>query len=65
MNRVVSLARPDEFSFGLNFASSFVLPLQGFWNSLIYVSISWPAFKVIWKDFRQSSTQRKTQASLP
>ncbi|KAJ5105101.1 hypothetical protein NUU61_002448 [Penicillium alfredii] len=51
-NRVYALARPQDFSFGLNYASSFVLPLQGFWNSLIYVSISWPAFKSLWADLR-------------
>ena len=51
-NRVYALAFPDEFSFGLNYASSFVLPLQGFWNSLIYVSISWPAFKTFWANLR-------------
>ncbi|KAJ5099293.1 hypothetical protein N7532_006294, partial [Penicillium argentinense] len=51
-NRVYALVLPDDFSFGLNFASSFVLPLQGFWNSLIYISISWPAFKALWRDFR-------------
>ncbi|KAJ5698303.1 hypothetical protein N7462_000308 [Penicillium macrosclerotiorum] len=55
-NRVYALARPDDFSFGLNYTSSFVLPLQGFWNSLIYVSISWPAFKTLWGNF-----QRRTQ----
>ncbi|KAL2003617.1 hypothetical protein VTN02DRAFT_3163 [Thermoascus thermophilus] len=43
VNRVYSLARPVEDNFGLNYASGFVLPLQGFWNSLIYLSISWPA----------------------
>ncbi|KAJ5482520.1 hypothetical protein N7475_001332 [Penicillium sp. IBT 31633x] len=52
INRVYSLARPNDFSFSLNYASSFVLPLQGFWNSLIYVSISWPAFKSLWLDLR-------------
>lgn len=46
-NRVYTLIRPDDFCFGLNYVSSFVLPLQGFWNSLIYVSISWPAFKAL------------------
>ncbi|CDM35663.1 GPCR, family 2-like [Penicillium roqueforti FM164] len=50
INRVYSLARPNNFNFSLNYASSFVLPLQGFWNSLIYVSISWPAFKLLWSD---------------
>ncbi|KAJ5794523.1 hypothetical protein N7457_001122 [Penicillium paradoxum] len=52
INRVYSLARPNDFSFSLNYASSFVLPLQGFWNSLIYTSISWPAFKSLWLDLR-------------
>ncbi|KAJ6000067.1 CAMP receptor-like protein [Penicillium waksmanii] len=53
LNRVYSFARPNDFSFGLNYASSFVLPLQGFWNSVIYVSISWPAVKTTWRNFRQ------------
>ncbi|KAJ6086412.1 hypothetical protein N7467_005326 [Penicillium canescens] len=56
VNRVYALARPDNFSFGLNYASGFVLPLQGFWNSLIYVSISWPAFKTLWRNLRSRST---------
>ncbi|CAG8174670.1 unnamed protein product [Penicillium olsonii] len=53
INRVYSLARPNDFNFNLNYASSFVLPLQGFWNSLIYVSISWPAFKALGSDIRK------------
>lgn len=52
INRVYTLAYPDAFVFGLNYASSFVLPLQGFWNCLIYVSISWPACKSLWADMR-------------
>jgi hypothetical protein len=55
-NRVYAFARPNDFSFGLNYASSFVLPLQGFWNSLIYVSISWPAFRTLWRELRGNST---------
>ncbi|PLB43124.1 hypothetical protein P170DRAFT_72529 [Aspergillus steynii IBT 23096] len=45
INRVYALVFPQTFNFPLNYLSSFVLPLQGFWNSIIYVSISWPAFK--------------------
>ncbi|GFF43228.1 G-protein coupled receptor 1 [Aspergillus udagawae] len=45
INRLYALICPDNFNFGLNYTSSFVLPLQGFWNSIIYISISWPAFK--------------------
>ncbi|KAH1270026.1 hypothetical protein KXX33_008997 [Aspergillus fumigatus] len=45
INRLYALIYPRNFNFGMNYTSSFVLPLQGFWNSIIYVSISWPAFK--------------------
>lgn len=34
-------ARPEDIHFGLNYASSFVLPLQGLWNGIIYLAISW------------------------
>ncbi|OJJ33072.1 hypothetical protein ASPWEDRAFT_43129 [Aspergillus wentii DTO 134E9] len=53
VNRVYALARPDAFIFSLNYASSFVLPLQGFWNSIIYVSISWPACKSLLSDIKR------------
>ncbi|KUL87490.1 hypothetical protein ZTR_04592 [Talaromyces verruculosus] len=41
INRVYSLIYPDDAIFGLEFVSSFVLPLQGFWNSIIYIAVSW------------------------
>ncbi|KAH8700760.1 hypothetical protein BGW36DRAFT_292700 [Talaromyces proteolyticus] len=40
INRVWTLARPESMSFGLELASAIVLPLQGFWNSIIYIAIS-------------------------
>ncbi|KAF7182445.1 hypothetical protein CNMCM7691_002015 [Aspergillus felis] len=45
INRLYALIYPHNLNFGMNYTSSFVLPLQGFWNSIIYISISWPAFK--------------------
>lgn len=36
-NRVYSLATHGHVSMGLQYASAFVLPLQGFWNGLIYI----------------------------
>lgn len=36
-NRVYSIARHGDVSVGLQYASAFVLPLQGFWNGLIYI----------------------------
>ncbi|GES65641.1 cAMP receptor-like protein [Aspergillus terreus] len=58
INRVYALAFPDAFNFPLNYIASFVLPLQGFWNSIIYVSISWPAFKATFQDWRSGRKQR-------
>lgn len=36
-NRVYSVVNKNEISLGLEYASAFVLPLQGFWNGLIYL----------------------------
>lgn len=38
VNRLYSYAHPDNPSFVLNYLQSFFLPLQGFWNSCIYLS---------------------------
>lgn len=46
-NRVYSVVRPDEISAPLQFASAFVLPLQGFWNAVIYIMTSWAACKYV------------------
>ncbi|KAL2174101.1 uncharacterized protein P884DRAFT_280492 [Thermothelomyces heterothallicus CBS 202.75] len=44
-NRVYSLVHRDDVSRPLFYASAFVLPLQGFWNAIIYVVTSWAACK--------------------
>ncbi|KAL8733672.1 MAG: hypothetical protein Q9181_003488 [Wetmoreana brouardii] len=36
INRVYDLAHPTSASYPLNFVSSLVLPLMGFWNAVIY-----------------------------
>lgn len=36
-NRVYSVVNQNQVSLGLEYASAFVLPLQGFWNGLIYI----------------------------
>lgn len=51
-NRVYSYVHPGEISLGLEFASAFVLPLQGFWNSIIYATTSIPACKSFWRELR-------------
>jgi hypothetical protein len=50
-NRVYSLVFPDKVSFGLSLASGLVLPLQGFWNTVIYMATSWPACKTLFARF--------------
>jgi len=44
-NRVYSVVNPGYISPPLQFASAFVLPLQGFWNAVIYITTSWTACK--------------------
>jgi hypothetical protein len=51
-NRVYSYVHPGQISIGLEFASAFVLPLQGFWNGLIYATTSIPACKSFWRELR-------------
>lgn len=52
-NRVYSVLHPAHVSLPLQFASAFVLPLQGFWNALIYTTTSLPACKQLWKQVRE------------
>ena len=41
--RAYILVHPDSTPFGLAYATGLVLPLMGFWNAAIYVTISWDA----------------------
>ncbi|KAK1760203.1 cyclic AMP receptor 1 [Echria macrotheca] len=47
-NRVYTLINNGDVSRPLFFASAFVLPLQGFWNAVIYAVTSWTACKQFW-----------------
>jgi hypothetical protein len=47
LNRLVTLVHPKEAVFGLVYATSLVLPLQGFWNAIIYIFTSLPACKAL------------------
>lgn len=50
----------NQYLFGLTYASSFVLPLQGFWNTVIYITVSWRVFKMV-----PSQISRLETRSLP
>lgn len=49
-NRVYSVMHPGDISPSLEFLSAFVLPLQGFWNALIYITTSRHACRMYWSD---------------
>ncbi|KAJ5176164.1 uncharacterized protein N7482_002041 [Penicillium canariense] len=58
VNRLYSYANPGHPSFALNYSQALLLPLQGFWNSCIYMStISSPVQRFLqWKKtWRRSS----------
>ena len=48
-NRIYSLVFPEKVSFGLSLAAGLVLPLQGFWNTLIYIATSWLTCKALFR----------------
>lgn len=49
-NRLYSLAQKGEVSLTLEYMSAFVLPLQGFWNAVIYIVTSWKACQMLAED---------------
>lgn len=51
-NRVYSVVKSQEINAPLEIMSAFVLPLQGFWNALIYTVTSWGACKSFLEDLR-------------
>ncbi|KIX96264.1 uncharacterized protein Z520_08042 [Fonsecaea multimorphosa CBS 102226] len=52
INRVYTLVPPYTPIFGLDFASGLVLPLQGFWNTMIYIVTSLPACQTLLEETR-------------
>jgi hypothetical protein len=52
-NRVYSVVHPGQINLGLEYASAFVLPLQGFWNAIIYTTTSLPACEAYWEEFKE------------
>ncbi|KAL2268533.1 hypothetical protein VTJ83DRAFT_3379 [Remersonia thermophila] len=54
-NRVCSLAHGGRFLPALEYVAAIVLPLQGFWNAIIYVTTSWGACKILWEDLSEKA----------
>lgn len=49
INRVYSLVHPGHVSVPFTYASGVVLPLMGFWNSIIYITTSWTPCKMLFR----------------
>lgn len=49
-NRVYSVIHVNNVNLTLEYMSAFVLPLQGFWNAVIYIMTSWKACKLVFHD---------------
>ncbi|KAJ9651522.1 hypothetical protein H2201_009272 [Coniosporium apollinis] len=49
VNRVYSLIHDTRPLFALNIIAAAVLPLQGFWNAMIYIATSWAQCKAAWR----------------
>lgn len=59
INRVYGLRHPDTPNFGLNAASAVVLPLQGFWNTVIYFVTSLGIWRGVVERWREKRRVRK------
>ncbi|KAI0124372.1 G-protein coupled receptor [Xylariales sp. AK1849] len=57
-NRVYSVVHPGEVSTPLEFMSAIVLPLQGFWNAVIYITTSWSACKYFFSELGDRTRRR-------
>ncbi|ELQ38555.1 G-protein coupled receptor [Pyricularia oryzae Y34] len=75
-NRVYSVIHANQVNLTLEYMSAFVLPLQGFWNAVIYIVTSWKACKLVFHDiflsrmpvtelidYRSSIIRRRQQSS--
>lgn len=63
-NRVYSLVHDKDTSIPLEFMSAFVLPLQGFWNAVIYTTTSWSACKDLWNSLRTDKRPATSEVAV-
>ncbi len=54
INRGYGVVHPTKFNFGLQWVAALVLPLQGFWNAVIYIFTSLPACRQLWAQWGMS-----------
>ncbi|KAL3963515.1 hypothetical protein ACCO45_000519 [Purpureocillium lilacinum] len=62
-NRVYSHIHPRETSVTLQFMSATVLPLQGFWNAVIYAVTSWAACRKLLDKWRNTILKKRNSTA--
>ena len=72
INRVYSIAHPDSLVFWLNYIETLLFPLQGFFNTLVYIVTSQTACRNLWRGMtgksqlpRKDSTVTGMDGALP
>lgn len=60
-NRVFSVVHTEELSLPLEYMSAIVLPLQGFWNAIIYIVTSWKACQLLADDILHGARAGRRQ----
>ncbi|RAO74023.1 uncharacterized protein BHQ10_010035 [Talaromyces amestolkiae] len=63
-NRIYASIYPSATNFGLNYAASFVFPLQAFWNTIVYIITSQSACRELFR-FSSSSKHSINRKSIP
>jgi len=64
-NRVYSAVHKDQVSLPLEYASALVLPLQGFWNAIIYATTSLQACKELCSNIRSRKLTKESRVRTP
>lgn len=64
VNRVYSLIHPELVTLPFTYASGVVLPLMGFWNSVIYITTSWTAVRLLFTGQLRGPGRLPSQSSL-
>lgn len=65
INRFYSMVYPDNFVFGLNYIQSLILPLQGFFNALVYAISSQTACRNIWRSMTGGQELPRKNSAMP
>ncbi|KAI6708087.1 hypothetical protein PZA11_002174 [Diplocarpon coronariae] len=64
-NRLYTVYHPGQVLPVLLYLAAIVIPLQGFWNAVIYIYTSWDAVKDLWADMKSMFTAEDQSWRVP